>query len=166
MRALLTLIAAGLVLLAATGLYGLKHRVEARRAAVQMLERGIEDDSAALRVLEAEWAYLANPQRVQDHVVRYLRLAPPRPGQVAASLAVLPYRGEGRRVDGGAGMDLRLLPEPRHKPEPPADRPRSTIEIAASAAPEFAVSAAVPSFASRMQRALERAGATPPGDRQ
>lgn len=162
MRVLLTLFAAGLALLAATGLYGLKHRVEERRAAVEALERGIGEDVEALRVLEAEWAYLSDPRRVQDHALRYLRLAPPRPEQVVGSLAALPYRVEGRRVESDGGSDLRRLPAPRGKPLPPAERPGTTIEIADRTAP--ATETPPPSFAARMRLAIERAGATPRGD--
>lgn len=163
MRILLTLIAAGLALLAATGLYGLKHRVEERRAAAEALERDIAEDVEALRVLEAEWAYLTDPRRVQDHALRYLRLAPPRPEQVTRGFAGLPYRVEGRDVEGNDGLDLRRLPQPRSKPLPPAARPGTAIPVAAAPATPQALPV---SFAVRMRAAIERAGAEPAGDRQ
>ncbi len=119
MRQLLTVFAAMLVLASAGGLYLLKHKVEARRDQVLALERQIMHDSEALRVLEAEWAYLASPQLVQDQAVRYLRLRPATPDQVVTSLAVLPYRLDHHVLAAVSGDDIQPVPSPRSKPVAP-----------------------------------------------
>ncbi|WP_281300446.1 MULTISPECIES: hypothetical protein [unclassified Iodidimonas] len=125
MRQFLIILALSFVILAAGGLYKVKHSVENRRAHLAALEQQILDDSEAVRVLEAEWAYLASPQALQDVSVRTLSLRPVTPDQVLASLTSLPYRMEGRLLaqvtpDKRVGDDVFHVPSPRHKPVAPA----------------------------------------------
>ena len=61
---------------AAVGLYPLKHRVADLEAEADALARGIADDRQAIRVLEAEWAYLNAPGRLAGLAARHLDLAP------------------------------------------------------------------------------------------
>lgn len=125
MSRLITLLTALMALTAAGGLYQLKHTVEQRRDGIEALAERIAEDGEAIRVLEAEWAYLASPQVIQDRALRYLRLKPIAPHQMASSLAVLPFR-TGDKMLTGAGSDGRVLPRPRSKPR----APERTIAIA------------------------------------
>lgn len=179
MRQVLTVFFAMLVLASAGGLYLLKHKVEARRAQVMALERQIMQDSEALRVLEAEWAYLSSPQLVQDHSVRYLRLRPATPDQVVTSLTALPYRLDHHVLAAARGDDIQPVPLPRNKPVAPVrpqDEEGDTGVLMASGEVAPPVRAAVLSTASyisgearrqetvyrdfntRMQQAIDRVG--------
>ncbi|GEQ98571.1 hypothetical protein JCM17844_22080 [Iodidimonas gelatinilytica] len=184
MRQLLIALIALLAIGSAAGLYQLKHQVEARRDAVIALERQIVDDAEAVRVLEAEWAYLSSPQVIQDQAFRYLKLRPASPEQLVSSLAALPYRLEGRRLASAMPDDVFRVPSPRKKPTAPVrieehDQPVIAVSDARdySAAPRVQqprltrtdrAKDNAPSrqtsrptqldFGARMQKALERIG--------
>jgi len=157
MKGFFPMLAIALVLAAAGGLYGLKHRVEARREAVQDLERQILRDSEAIRVLKAEWAYLTNPELLQQRAQRYLTLAPPRSGQITTSLARLPFRGRDLVAEAGTPS----VPQPRMKPMAPP-RPTTSDHLASAASGELRRDAHPASteedFAARIRAVLERMG--------
>ncbi|RMD87946.1 MAG: hypothetical protein D6807_06825 [Alphaproteobacteria bacterium] len=139
------------VIAGAVGLYVLKHEVETRRAAIDALERQIAEDSEALRVLRAEWAYLDSPQQIEDRALRHLRLRPPTPDQFIATAGMVPLRNGETPLVATARSDLLLRPRPRLRPQPPPRRGDGYAKAAAT----------VTVFSARMERAIERLGGAP-----
>ncbi|MFQ5348555.1 MAG: hypothetical protein ACE5ED_12090 [Rhodothalassiaceae bacterium] len=139
------------IIAGAVGLYILKHEVETRRAAIGALERQIAEDSEALRVLRAEWAYLDSPQAIEDRALRYLRLRPPTPDQFIATAGMVPLRSGGAPLVANAHSDPLLRPRPRLRPQPP---PRPDDGYATAATSDTA-------FSARMEEAIERLGGGP-----
>lgn len=83
----------GLVLLAitVTGLFELKYEVRALDQEKASLHRQIADEQEALRVLQAEWSFLNQPERIQDLARRYLDLDTPTAGQIGG-VERIPFR--------------------------------------------------------------------------
>ncbi len=81
---------------AAVGLYWLDQRIEARRAAIAELESRILRERTAIRVLEAEWAYLSNPDVIEARAERYLDLRRPRPARILDDPGRIPLRRDPR----------------------------------------------------------------------
>ena len=75
---------AGLVLLAVmvTGLFELKYEVCALYQKRAALHGRISDEEETLRVLQAEWSFLNQPDRIQEFAQRYLALDTPIAGQI------------------------------------------------------------------------------------
>ena len=88
------LTALGLVLTAAAsfGLYQVKYQVQDMERNLASMKRQIVRDRAEMQVLDAEWSFLNQPDRLQGLASRYLALAPIRPTQMA-SIESLPPRG-------------------------------------------------------------------------
>ena len=55
-----------------TGLYGIAYEVEQMEKELSALEQEIVDERETIHVLEAEWAYLARPERIETLSGRYL----------------------------------------------------------------------------------------------
>ena len=72
------LILLGTILTAILGttLYQVKIGIDAREASLLQLEREIRDTEREIAVLEAEWAYLSRPERVQELSDRVLEMKP------------------------------------------------------------------------------------------
>ena len=162
MKGIFPMLAIAIVLAAAGGLYGLKHRVETRRDAVQSLERQILRDREAIRVLKAEWAYLTNPDLLQARARRHLSLAPARSGQIAVSLARLPFRGRKLLAGGVDESGADPLPHPRMKPPAPprpAGDAARLVSIRREDAPGMpGKPTAKEDFTARIRAVLERMG--------
>lgn len=108
------LIVIGLILvgLLGLGLFQVKLAVEEQDHQLDALYRAQLEDQKAIHVLEAEWAFLNSPDRLQDLAIRHLRLAPTLPTQVIQSPADIPYRAGGQSErDPGS-----IYPAPRAKP--------------------------------------------------
>ncbi len=91
------------VLICAGWVYSLEHEsrvLDKRTAAIQ---KSIEDEREAIRLLQAEWGHLNSPARLETLARNHLELAPTdvtnvlRPSQIAEKVPAL----EGRRVAGG-----------------------------------------------------------------
>lgn len=84
---------AGLLLLAftVTGLFELKYEVRALDQEKASLHRQIADEEEALRVLQAEWSFLNQPDRIQELARRYLDLDTPAAAQIGG-LERIPFR--------------------------------------------------------------------------
>jgi hypothetical protein len=54
------------------GLYGIAYEVEQMEKELAALEREIIEERETIHVLEAEWAYLARPERVEELSGQYL----------------------------------------------------------------------------------------------
>ena len=84
---------AGLVLLAVmvTGLFELKYEVRALYQERAALHSGIADEEETLRVLQAEWSFLNQPDRIQKFARRYLALDTPIAAQIGG-IDRIPFR--------------------------------------------------------------------------
>ena len=90
---------AGLVLLAVmvTGLFELKYEVRSLDQERAALHGRIADEEEALRVLQAEWSFLNQPDRIQEFARRYLALDAPIVGQIGG-IERIPFRAAGDEV--------------------------------------------------------------------
>ncbi len=104
----LTVIAAG------GGLFQLKYTIEATDRELRQLQTEYISNQKAIRVLEAEWAYLNSPAYLQDLSVRYLGLKPSNSDQVMSDLEKLPWRKDLSRLI-IPQIDF-VVPSPRQKP--------------------------------------------------
>lgn len=66
------------------GVYKVKYEVRALKVRSSQLQADISRDHESIEVLQAEWAYLTRPTRLEELESRYLDLAPVKPGQVLA----------------------------------------------------------------------------------
>ncbi len=79
------------VLLAGSGLFALKDRVQTLETELTGLRRDLADNKKALHVLAAEWAYLNRPARLARLNRRYLKLEPVAAAQIV-DIAAIPRR--------------------------------------------------------------------------
>ena len=84
MKAALVTNAAFIALLGATavGTYALKHDVEATAQQLRGLKAQIAEERDNITILNAEWAHLNRPERLQELARRYLKLEPLRSEQI------------------------------------------------------------------------------------
>ena len=73
-----------------TGLYKLKYRVQHLDAQAIALQKQILAEREAIRLLDADWAYLNQPDRLQALAARHLALVPADPKQYVGIEAVPP----------------------------------------------------------------------------
>ena len=73
------------------GLYHVKYSVDRMERQGLSLKAKIADEHAAIRILDAEWSSLNNPERLQKLSSRYLELAPVEVVQVV-SFAQIPEK--------------------------------------------------------------------------
>lgn len=79
------------LLVAALAVYEVKYEVRNIKQDVTGLERSISEERETIHVLEAEWALLTHPARLQTLAERHLQLAPVAPQQIQdESALVLP----------------------------------------------------------------------------
>ncbi|MBK1666812.1 hypothetical protein CKO28_01985 [Rhodovibrio sodomensis] len=110
------LIVAGAV---ALGLYQVKYEVQRLEEELQQVRSDIRQDRVALHVLEAEWAYLNRPERLQRLASKHLDMGPTGARQVAAVTALPPRISDAepavRLARAGSGNDAGM-PLPQAKP--------------------------------------------------
>lgn len=82
------------VIVAGAGLFLLKHAVEEKQEHLAALKSRYLEDQKAVRVLEAEWAYLNSPEYLQGLAERYLGLGTTAAAHVVSSARVIPARDE------------------------------------------------------------------------
>ena len=109
MRKIVTCLAAVTAIGAGAGVLQLKNTVQERTDEVRAIARQIHQDEEAIRVLEAEWAYLTAPSLLQDRSIQFLALMPPRAKQILHDPVAIPFRPKGVDVDQSAG-DSVVLP--------------------------------------------------------
>ncbi len=116
-----TIGALALIAAVATGLYAVSYEVRRLEGLLERFNRALVSDRAAIRVLEAEWSYLDQPERLQALAERYLDLVPvaaDQIGDLGETLASLPLR---RTSSGAGGPEAGAgSPTPGTKPVPPA----------------------------------------------
>jgi hypothetical protein len=76
-----TLIWAVLCTAAVIGLFVIKHEVQVLEERLQAYNAEIISDQEAMQVLQAEWAYLNQPSRLEALSTRLLGMEPPASGQ-------------------------------------------------------------------------------------
>jgi cell division protein FtsL len=115
----LALLGFALALLAATGLYVLKDRVQLTERDLHAVRSAIQAEQGRLDRLRAEWAMLNRPTRLAGLAETHLDLAPATPSDIVA-IDEIPYRSELRlaarrwlaTLPSGAETELRLKPVP------------------------------------------------------
>jgi cell division protein FtsL len=85
-----------IAILAACGVYSLKHRVQGLERDLARVERMVEEEKIQIRRLRAEWATLSRPERLARLTEAHLELQPARPGQIV-SIADIPLREDLRQ---------------------------------------------------------------------
>lgn len=69
-----TILAGAAAVLSGTGLFWVSQSVQESESRLYMLERSIESEREAIRVLRAEWDYLNRPERLEVLAEEYLGL--------------------------------------------------------------------------------------------
>lgn len=92
MKRSITLITLCVLIVVSYGLYNLKYEVEDLQDHANSLRAQMEEDRRAIKVLEAEWAYLSRPDRLQKLSQKFLTLQPTIAKQVGgvADLRIKP----------------------------------------------------------------------------
>jgi hypothetical protein len=80
-----------------TGLFELKYEVRALYQERAALHGRIADEGETLRVLQAEWSFLNQPDRIQEFARRYLALDTPIAGQIGG-IDRIPFRAPDDQV--------------------------------------------------------------------
>jgi hypothetical protein len=73
----------GFAILLGAVLFQVKYRVAALEAEYSALQRKIRDGQESMKILQAEWSYLSEPQRLQKLSEKFLSLKPMQSHQVA-----------------------------------------------------------------------------------
>lgn len=79
--------------LMASGLYLVKYEVQELKNHNDALQQKLNDEKMALHVLQAEWVYLNQPDRLMSLAEKYLKLEPIEPRQVVG-WAEIPVRAQ------------------------------------------------------------------------
>lgn len=112
MRKLVTVLAAVTAVASGVAVLQLKATVQAKKDDVKALARQIHGDREAIRIVEAEWAYLTAPHVLQDRSIQFLALMPPRAKQIVSDPSAIPMRPRGVEVEADPGV---LLPAAQEK---------------------------------------------------
>ncbi len=95
MRKVVTILAATTAVAFGAGVLFLKMAVQTKVDNVKEIAQQIKQDREAIRVLEAEWAYLTTPYVLQDRSIQFLALMPPRAKQIVTNPGLIPFRPKG-----------------------------------------------------------------------
>ena len=87
---LISLFALIALIAVSTGLYKLKYKVQHLDTQAIALQKQILAEREAIRLLEADWAYLNQPDRLQALAARHFALVPADPKQFVGIEAVPP----------------------------------------------------------------------------
>ncbi|WP_019645248.1 cell division protein FtsL [Novispirillum itersonii] len=82
-----------LVLLVSTAMFLMKMQVQTLEDSLAKINRATRQDREAIRVLEAEWAYLNTPVRLSEQSRRLLAMEP-LDAETIVALSALPLRGK------------------------------------------------------------------------
>ncbi|MGE0668252.1 MAG: hypothetical protein AB7O49_16985 [Sphingomonadales bacterium] len=136
MKRSFTLITLGVLIVVSYGLYNLKYEVEDLQDHADALRAQMDEDRRAIKVLEAEWAYLSRPDRLQTLSEKFLTLEPTVARQVGglADLRLKP-------------MDQILAPQPALDATAAAAQPTPFVQPAPSSQPAASAQALPPAAA-------------------
>jgi len=138
-----------LAALAGYGLFQVKYQVVSLEEELARLNAATLREQNQIHVLEAEWSYLNQPQRLEELNERFVHLKPINPVQFA-SIASIPMRPErldvepGARLPGTEGMIARMAP-PRRPQIPGLPRAAEPVPVYSVAAAPVAPNAIPPS---------------------
>lgn len=93
MTRFLNLFLAGVLVTSAIGVYSIKYEATRQAERVAKLRRSIDRERIAIGALKAEWAHLAQPERLTELAERHLDLQPMKIEQVVKA-ADLPAKIE------------------------------------------------------------------------
>ena len=79
-----------LIVAAALGLYVVKYQVQSMQEELARQENILREERESLHVLEAEWAYLNRPERLQQLTNRHLALLTPSLSKQISSIDAIP----------------------------------------------------------------------------
>ena len=85
---------------AAYGLYFVKFQVLELQRQIAAVEQELDKEIEHLHVIEAEWAYLTRPDRLQELVVEHTKLKPVA-GMQVQQVSALPFTPEDGSQDSG-----------------------------------------------------------------
>ncbi|HEU0070544.1 MAG TPA: hypothetical protein VFS04_04545 [Alphaproteobacteria bacterium] len=136
-----------LAALAGYALFQVKYQVVSLEEELARLNAATLREQNQIHVLEAEWSYLNQPQRLEELNERFVHLKPINPAQYG-TVASLPARPErldvqpGTRLPGTDGMIARMAP-PR-RPQIPGVTPTAPTIPAPAAGYSTAAAPAIP----------------------
>jgi hypothetical protein len=119
MRKFISTLAAITVMASGAAVLQLKVSVQEKTEEIRGLAQQIHDDKKAIRVLEAEWAYLSTPSALQDRSIEFLALMPPKARQVIHDPVVVPFRPRGVDVEEEKGRGVILPVAEKTEKKPP-----------------------------------------------
>jgi len=117
MRKVVTYLAAATAMVSGAAVLQLKMTVQERTEEVRAIAQKIHSDEEAIRVLEAEWAYLTTPSVLQNRSIQFLALMPPRAKQILHDPVVIPFRPRGVDVEqkDASSVVLPVVAKPARK---------------------------------------------------
>ena len=153
----INVVAVLLLIGAAVAVYQIKYQATWQAVEVERLNRQIAREKSAINVLEAEWAHLVRPDRIQNLAEKHLELKMPDPRQ-RITVAALPMRPA--KVDSIAdtiaslgAIEVPIADEPAGRA--PGDDPIArTIE---------SMGLAMPTADDRIERTMQEFGSQMPG---
>ena len=138
MKRSFTLVTLCVLIVVSYGLYNLKYEVEDLQDHANALRAQMGEDRLAIKVLEAEWAYLSRPDRLQKLSEKFLLLEPTVARQVGG-LADLRLKPMGQILTPQPVLDTTAAnARPAASPQaviPPAPVPAATPGTATAGVP-------------------------------
>jgi cell division protein FtsL len=125
MRKLATVLAAVTAMASGAAVMQLKITVQEKSDEVRAVAQKIHDDQEAIRILEAEWAFLTTPQALQDRSSQFLALMPSRAKQIASDPTVIPLRPKGVGMRDDSAVSVVLPMKTKSGKNKPAKKPHS-----------------------------------------
>lgn len=140
MKRSITLITLCVLIVVSYGLYNLKYEVEDLQDHANALRAQMEEDRRAIKVLEAEWAYLSRPDRLQKLSQKFLTLQPTVARQVGgvADLRLKPMDeilAPQPTIDTTGAVAQQAAQRPAAAPAPAVPFSDAPVELSAGAAP-------------------------------
>ena len=153
---------AALAIAVGIGLFMVKYKVQALEDELINQREQIVRDRSAIRVLEAEWTYLNDPERLRRLSAQHLGFGAAVP-QNMVDISGLPYRVPSNSVGAVAAPDMPTRSVPAaNPPGPQAELPGLHADAVPLSPASFQRPGGLPVILARLQRMLlpEAVGAT------